>query len=149
MIDFERLFTYNDWSHHEELAHLLGTKSRDALRLFAHIVGTEATWLARIRGTDSPLPVWPELSIADCEEHVERLRDAWRELLANRDELPSRITYTNSKGESFTSRLDDIVMHVILHAAYHRGQIARAVRETGESPAYTDYIHCTRNGLID
>jgi uncharacterized damage-inducible protein DinB len=39
--------------------------------------------------------------------------------------------------------------HVLLHSAYHRGQIASQMRGNGQTPAYTDFIHAVRQGLID
>ena len=55
----------------------------------------------------------------------------------------------NSKGQSWTSRVEDVLTHVLLHGAYHRGQIASALREAGLTPPYTDYIHATRSGRIE
>ena len=43
----------------------------------------------------------------------------------------------------------DILAHVVLHSAYHRGQIAAAVRAGGGEPAYTDMIHAVRQGLVE
>ena len=43
----------------------------------------------------------------------------------------------------------DILSHVLRHSHYHRGQIASAVREAGGTPAYTDFIHAVRTGLIE
>jgi uncharacterized damage-inducible protein DinB len=37
----------------------------------------------------------------------------------------------------------------VVHGGYHRGQIAAAVREAGGEPAYTDFIHAVRAGLVD
>ena len=45
--------------------------------------------------------------------------------------------------------MEDILTHVLLHSAYHRGQIASQVRAGGEQPAYTDFIHAVRQGLIE
>jgi len=42
----------------------------------------------------------------------------------------------------------DILTHVLLHSAYHRGQIAVDLRAAGLTPAYTDYIHAVRQGKI-
>ena len=42
----------------------------------------------------------------------------------------------------------DILTHVTMHGAYHRAQIAAAVRESGGEPAYTDFIHAARQGLL-
>ena len=50
--------------------------------------------------------------------------------------------------ERFRSSLHDILMHVIMHSAYHRGQIAADMRASGAEPVYTDFIHAVRQGLI-
>ncbi|HEU5359182.1 MAG TPA: DinB family protein, partial [Gemmatimonadales bacterium] len=50
------------------------------------------------------------------------------------------VTYRNSAGLEFTSTVEDILLHVALHGAYHRGQVARALREGGAVPNATDYI---------
>jgi uncharacterized damage-inducible protein DinB len=36
-----------------------------------------------------------------------------------------------------------------MHSAYHRGQIASLMRAGGGIPAYTDFIHAVRQGLIE
>jgi uncharacterized damage-inducible protein DinB len=36
-----------------------------------------------------------------------------------------------------------------MHSAYHRGQIASLMRAGGSAPAYTDFIHAVRRGLIE
>jgi len=43
----------------------------------------------------------------------------------------------------------DVLTHVVLHSAYHRGQIASLIRSGGDAPAYTDFIHAARQGLIE
>ena len=72
-------------------------------------------------------------------------------LLASLDEeeLRESVGYRNSKGEFWTSTVADILTHVALHASYHRGQIAAAIREAGGPPPYTDYIHAVRMGLVE
>jgi uncharacterized damage-inducible protein DinB len=59
------------------------------------------------------------------------------------------VSYTNSKGELWTSTVEDILTHLVIHSAYHRGQIASDLRSAGREPAYTDYIHAVRQGLIE
>ena len=39
-------------------------------------------------------------------------------------------------------------MHVLMHSAYHRGQIALEMRAAGMEPAYTDFIQAVRQGLV-
>jgi uncharacterized damage-inducible protein DinB len=62
--------------------------------------------------------------------------------------LEQSIGYKNSKSEPWTSLVRDILTHVFMHSAYHRGQIAADMRQAGQVPAYTDFIHGVRQGLV-
>ena len=55
---------------------------------------------------------------------------------------------TEIGGERFESTLGDSLQHGVLHGAYHRGQIAADVRAAGGEPAYTDFIHAAREGIV-
>ena len=118
-----------------------------AVRLLAHIIAAQSLWLARLRGEPPKMVVWPELTIDQCSSELEILRSGWREFLRGVD-LDSKIEYRNSKGEPWSSSVDDVLTHVLMHGAYHRGQIATVVRQGGDAPAYTDYIHAARNGFV-
>lgn len=147
-MELSRLFTYDDWANREEATRLAEIAAPPrALRIFAHIVATEWLWIARLRGTEPRLAVWPELTLEQSAMEIDALRDAWSGYL-HEAVFDTVIEYTNSAGEHWSSRVGDVLTHVILHGAYHRGQIATIVRDGGDEPAYTDYIHCTRNGFI-
>jgi uncharacterized damage-inducible protein DinB len=142
-----RLFAYNAWANREEIAVLRTMRApQKALSILAHIIGAERLWLGRMAG-DPPTAVWPTLTIDECAQQIEELAREWSRVLPALDP-GSIIQYTNSKGELWTSTAGDIVTHVAMHGAYHRGQIALLVREGGDVPAYTDFIHCVRNGWI-
>jgi uncharacterized damage-inducible protein DinB len=97
------------------------------------------------------MPVWPELDFDICAEELVAIEGEWMQCLATLDEegLDEGVGYRNSKGEFWTNTVGDILTHVLLHSHYHRGQIASAVREAGGTPAYTDFIHAVRTGLIE
>jgi uncharacterized damage-inducible protein DinB len=59
------------------------------------------------------------------------------------------IEYRNTKGEEWSSRVEDILTHVLMHSAYHRGQIALEMRTAGAEPASTDFIHAVRQGFME
>jgi uncharacterized damage-inducible protein DinB len=63
--------------------------------------------------------------------------------------LDGKVEYRNSKGEPWSSRVEDMLTHVLFHSAYHRGQIALQMRAAGNEPAYTDFIHAVRNGFVE
>jgi uncharacterized damage-inducible protein DinB len=115
----------------------------------AHIIGAEYLWMARLLGEPATLSVWPDLDLDSCGARLDELARRWPEYLdADGMSLEERIAYTNSKGESWTNTVEEILTHVVIHSAYHRGQIASDLRATGSDPAYTDYIHAVRQGCL-
>jgi uncharacterized damage-inducible protein DinB len=150
---FRRELTYDDWANREVLRHLQRESSPPAscVAWFGHVLGAQSEWLARLQGKKSELAVWPRLTLDELEPSLQRLRAEWTRFLARLDaaDLASSIRYTNSKGEPWNSRVEDVLTHVLLHGAYHRGQIASALREAGLTPPCTDYIHATRTGQVE
>ena len=147
-----RLLRYDLWANRETLSSLLeGSPSPKSLEWMGHIVGAEFLWLARLRGEAAPLAVWPRLALSECASRLNQLARLWPEFLADDASASSNreVSYINSKGEAWTSTVEDILTHVVIHSAYHRGQIASDVRAGGGVPAYTDYIHAVRQGLAD
>lgn len=148
----KRLFEYNHWANREALAAInqADVPPETSMRLIGHIIAAERLWLNRLNGDSDPVIVWPDLSIDECEAQIGFLQKMWESYLSDlSDEKFARsIQYTNSKGEAFDNHVDDILMHVVMHGSYHRGQIAAALRAAGINPAYTDFIHAVREGYI-
>lgn len=147
-----RQFAYDDWANREALASLQATPTPSArsLKLLAHIIAAEWLWFDRLREQKPRIAVWPTLSLFDCEKHLAELRETWANYFdwVTLESLTHPITYTNTKGEKWKSTLSDVLTHVVIHSAYHRGQIAADVRATGHTPAYTDFIHATRHHYV-
>ncbi len=149
---YTRLFAYDAWANQEVLANLrtAPTPPARALKYIAHILAAERLWLERLEQREEKLPVWPEFTVEECLKQAAELAALWKNYLAANSEadLAQSIRYKNSKGEGWSSRKDDVLMHVITHSAYHRGQIAADMRAAGLTPAYTDFIHSVRQGFI-
>ena len=149
---YRYLAGYDEWANLEVISVLHGASQRleRPLKLMAHILGAEHIWLARVRQRPSPLPVWPDLTPDQCSEQARSLAKSWQDLVAGGGEILDRsVAYTNSKGEAYQSLVRDILTHVFMHSAYHRGQIASHMRQAGLVPAYTDFIHAVRQGAIE
>lgn len=150
--DLRRLFVYDSWANREVIASLSinGSSSR-SVKLMAHILGAQEIWYSRIRGQKAVLPVWPELNAQGCQEQEQRLWNLWSNYFDEIEsgQLSSSVNYKNTKGEPWTSKIADILLHVVMHSAYHRGQIAADTRAAGRTPAYTDFIHGVRQGLVE
>jgi uncharacterized damage-inducible protein DinB len=147
-----RQFAYDEWANREVLAGLRRSAhpTERPLQLLAHILAAERLWLERIRKEPQSLPVWPDFSFDQCRAQIAKLAELWRELFGQLSPtgLSEGITYKNSKGEPWSSTVQDVLTHVVLHSAYHRGQIASQIRAGGEAPAYTDFIHAVRQGFV-
>src|SRR5215467_823281 len=149
---FVRMFAYDTWANRECLAAVRkGAVSPSTVGRIAHILSAEKLWLERIRREPQSLPVWPASTIEECTALADEMSALWKQYL---DELPDaafgeQVEYRNSKGEPWSSRVEDILTHVLMHSAYHRGQIALEMRAAGAQPAYTDFIHAVRQGFLE
>lgn len=147
---FRPFFDHLFWADARALATLRGAPGDEprARELLAHIIGAEAVWLARIEGREPELPVWPALTLDEIEAAARRVRAGYEALLARiaRDPAePGRMVhYRNSAGREFDSSVSDILRHVALHGAYHRGQVALLARMSDLSAQPTDYIAWSR-----
>ena len=150
---YRRLLRYDAWANSEALRSMekTGAPPPKAVGWLAHIIGAEKLWLSRLLETPTEYPVWPELDLAGCAAALVGLAREWPSYLgqlADAD-LADSVAYRNTKGELWTSTIGDILEHVVSHGAYHRGQIASGMRAAGLAPAYTDFIHAVRQGLVE
>jgi uncharacterized damage-inducible protein DinB len=145
---WRRLFAYDTWANRECVRSLrtLTPPPESAVGLLAHIAAAEWLWLGRMAHDVKRIAVWPTLTLAQCADEFRELEFAWDGFFEQvlPDRLGSSFEYSNSKGERYTSTVQDILMHLVLHGEHHRGQIARIVRDAGGEPAYTDFIHAVR-----
>jgi len=147
-----RFLRYDDWANRETLASLerIEDLPSGALKILAHIVGAERLWHGRLSGAPKPAAVWPALTVGECRAGLDELSRLWLAYLEGLTEqrLTEDVSYVNSKGEPWTSSVEDVLTHVAFHSAHHRGQIATALRAAGHTPAYTDYIHAVRQHFV-
>jgi uncharacterized damage-inducible protein DinB len=148
-----RQFAYNSWANREVFGAISGhaNLSNRPLQLLSHILSAERLWLERIRQQPQSLPVWPDFTFAQCGSQIDDMAILWKEYFArfSPQQLTAQASYKNTKGEPWTSTVQDILTHVLLHSSYHRGQIASEMRSEDVQPAYTDFIHAVRQGLIE
>lgn len=149
MTHLARLFRHMWWADEavREALERAGDRAPPrAVALYAHVLGAELVWLDRVEGAAPSVAVWPETDLAGCLQLAQRARERYEAFLRSLTEeiLPRPVRYTNSAGQSFATPLEDILLHVALHGAYHRGQIALLLRDAGAEPAPTDYIAFVR-----
>jgi len=155
--DFLRMFAYDHWANREclDAMRAAGSLSDDTVGRMAHILSAQKLWLERILKQPQTMPVWPTATIEECMTLADEMSAQWQTYLtrlANQfapGTLDDKVEYRNSKGEEWSSRVEDILTHVVMHSAYHRGQIALEMRAAGVEPAYTDFIHAVRQGFVE
>jgi len=147
------LFTYDDWANRQALESVrrVASPPERAVEVIGHIVGCQWLWMGRLKREKQPAVVWPQLTLDECASQLAQLAAEWTDLLSGLapPTLLEPIAYTNSQGEKWFNCVRDILVHVIIHSGYHRGQIATLLGRAGYEPAYTDFIHCVRQGFVE
>jgi len=149
---FLQMFSYDHWANRECLAALSAVTPAPVkvLRLLTHVLAAEELWLERLEQVPQSVAVWPDSTLEVCSTWAGKMSVQWKNYLDGLSpaDFEKEITYRNSKGEQWSSRVEDILIHVLMHSAYHRGQAALEMRAAGLTPAYTDFIHGVRQGLV-
>lgn len=126
-----------------------GTKDKDLLKLVRHVAVAEQVWLSRLVGKSSTgYSLWEQAEDLTAirmmfEENAGQYR-VYIDGLQEESQLDEIIEYGNQSGVSFQTSVRDILLQVLLHGQYHRGQINRALRIEMAEPAQVDYIKFTR-----
>ena len=147
--DLSRQLDYELWAATSVARSLAGADAPETPRQrFAHLAAAHVLWLARVAGEPRRLAVWPELDVVASLTAVRDCVTRWQALARDPAALARRIEYANSKGEAWSNTVGEILLHVLYHSAYHRGQIAGDLRAAGRVPAYTDLIGALRSGAL-
>jgi len=101
-------------------------------------------WLRRWKGeSPSAGPDWAASpsreTLRNKLREVETERSAFLASLSDSD-LMQPITYRNLKGEEWRYLLGDLLLHLVNHSTYHRGQITTMLRQVGITPPSTDLL---------
>lgn len=158
--EISRLYDYNAWANHRVLdacgALDRETFVREMVSSFpsvrdtlVHILGAEWIWLERWRGR-SPGPAEAEGMFAGLAyPDLEAVRRRWQAIESDQlnfiralreAELGRVIEYINLEGHRFAYPLREMLVHLVNHGSYHRGQVVTLLRQMGAQPAATDYL---------
>jgi len=146
---FQDLFEYNQYANQRFIQSFFedGFGDESGIRLFSHMVNAHHVWNARLLGKPPMFEIW-EIHVMNSflEVDKENHRRTFQ-LLEQTEDFDKSISYTNSKGTAFENSVSQILMHLVNHTTYHRGQLARMIREQGIDPPNSDYIFYKRAPL--
>lgn len=153
--ELRELFAYNRWANlrlldaaaaldDDALARDLGSSFPSVLATFAHIADADWIWLQRWHGVSpgAAPEAWDRSSLDGVRRHWDDVEAGRHAYLAGLDDaaLESTIDYRNIAGRAYTSRVDEMLRHVINHSTYHRGQVVTMLRQLGATVQPTDLI---------
>ncbi|WP_113661738.1 DinB family protein [Pedobacter nanyangensis] len=119
----------------------------DANTLLSHILSAQHIWAKRMLTEQPTYAVWEVFPPEDFEA-IYAANLALLEDIAATKPPEEIVNYSNSAGEVFSSTVGEILMHVCNHGTYHRGQLAKMLKQAGYAVPLTDYIMLKRKGLI-
>jgi uncharacterized damage-inducible protein DinB len=123
-----------------ELSRDLGNSYGGVHGTLKHIYQADSIWFDRLMGAPtSDLSKYEPSS--GFSEWIPLLDGyvKWAEQL-NAADWDRIVSYRNVKGESLQTPVWQIVLHLVNHASYHRGQVTTLLRQIGRAPVGTDLI---------
>lgn len=144
-----RRFRYHAWASRTLAEALVATPAPDALRPFAHTLAAEGLWLLRLNSAPTHgMAVWPALDATECRDEARAVARRYAAYLEGLDDdaLGRPVAYRTTQGVAYETAVGDVLEHVLLHAAHHRGQANVALRAAGTAPPALDFVVWVRAG---
>lgn len=149
------LFGYNYWARDRQLQ-VCENLSPDQLKspiggsfsslhnTLVHLVVVEWLWRERWRGrTPHPIPRVSDFpSLADIIERWNNEEIKMKSYLASltENDLENLITCQSTRGDKWTYPLWQMMMHLLNHQSFHRGQVTFYFRQLGLQPPSVDLM---------
>lgn len=144
MDPLHRLIGHSQWANRRWIDFVFDAEPADAhlARLISHILLAERIWFQRVAGEPTDKDVFATQSKDQLLRMLE-LHDAIYGDLAKSD-LSRVLHYRRLNGEPQQSLLSDIVLHLLVHGAHHRGQMAAYASQHKLAAPPTDFIAYAR-----
>ena len=149
------LFGYKAWADAELFAQLAKLPEQHAeqlhscIRTLNHIYVVDRLFRARLAGEPGPF----EATNTKATPSLEQLRsdvaatDAWYQTYVSgvsSEQLSSVVEFTFTDGDAGRMSREEILLHVITHGAYHRGNVGQVLKSISIAPPrdlYTKFLH--------
>ena len=140
---FLKLYQYNAWANRRVIGCLERQAVNDEkiLSLFSHLLSAQFIWLNRIKGLPTtPFPLWKVYELHELKSMVDDSAKNWLTFIRETGSFDRILKYNNYTGDYYENNVEHIMMHLVNHGTYHRGQIALLLRQKGFEPVNTDFI---------
>jgi len=128
----------------DQFTRAMGSSFSSVRDTLVHAMWAEWLWLERWEGHS------PQDSFDPGDfPTLASVRARWEEIEARRDHFLGRLqsgmeqrrqSYVNARGERWEYALGQMMQHLVIHSAYHRGQVVTLLRQLGAATPTTDYL---------
>jgi uncharacterized damage-inducible protein DinB len=151
MIDqFRKNFEYDFWATQEMIKALeeMPTPPEKAVKIVGHISFAKNAWLTRNLGEDLSkiTDPWPPYSLGEAKVVLEDLNAKWKKYLGSLSDpdLEKTCSFKTTQGVAYEQVIQDILVHLVDHGTYHRGQLATLIHQGGGKRPNVGYIGFVR-----
>jgi len=158
----QELFAHNYWARDRQLQACAALTSDQFLRplgnsfpsvrdTLVHLLAVEWLWLERWRGR-SPRVLLPPEEFPTLAAVCARWEAVEQEMMRYLATLPERVleepmTCVGTRGNTWAYALWRMMVHLLEHQAYHRGQVTSLLRQLGLEPPKVDFLDGQDAGL--
>lgn len=151
----QELYEYNRWANArmldaasrltpEQFTKDLRSSHRSVRDTLTHVMSAEWIYLKRWQGTSPKAMLvpsdFPTISLLRARWAAVEREQADFVSNVTEESLKTIIAYVNTKGEAWSYPLWQIIVHVVNHSTYHRGQVMTMLRQLGAEPVATDFL---------
>jgi len=145
---FINLINYDKFANQQIVETIKNTGyTEQPVQLMAHLLAAQQVWYNRcveLPATGGSL--WPDWQLDTFEGLINNSHLKWMHFLNKIDDaaFDRQIAYQNSRGQSFSNKLSDILAHLINHGTHHRAQAGQHLKLAGAELPPMDYIFYIR-----
>jgi len=140
---FLKWYSYNAWANRR----VIGSLERQAvtdekiISVMGHLVSANFIWLNRIKDLPkSKYELWGKYDVPGLKQMVDEADDQWMSFIRDNENFDRILKYKNYVGDYYENNVQQIMIHLVNHGSYHRGQVAMLLRQKGYEPINTDFI---------
>lgn len=140
---FLKLYQYNYWSNKRVLGAIQKQNVTDQkiLQVMGHVLAAQYLWFHRINALPAPdVKLWGDYTLERLVQMAEDIGTQWISFVERTDNFDRELVYHNYTNDPYTNNVENIMIHLVNHSSYHRGQVAMLLRQKGFEPINTDFI---------
>jgi uncharacterized damage-inducible protein DinB len=156
------LFDYNYWARdlqikacttltEQQFLRPMGSSFSSLRDTMVHMVAVEWLWLERWRGRSPKSLLSSEefSTVPAVYKHWCTVENEMRGYLAALDEeaVNKPVTCVNTRGQTWTYTLWRMMLHLLNHQSYHRGQVTTLLRQLEIQPPKVDFLDAHDSGF--